>query len=150
MMARTQCRVRRGAAEQVKPAAGRAVSVAPGVPVGKEVVQNYVLFLPEVDCLTAVDGLHPVAKATSQAARKPSLAMGKYHLQPGLVQWSRARPRIYGLRNRVDRASMFAVLPQANQIKSLCQQAAQRGLWRGFYFWYLFTGAQGLLKPRAH
>ena len=61
-------------------------------------------YQPEVDCLTAVDGLHVVSlrkpatfnrrsstAGTSQAAEKPSLAaesMNRFSV-PGLVQWSR-------------------------------------------------------------
>jgi len=45
---------------------------------------------------------------------------------------------------------MFVVLPMASQELNLELPAASGGLWRGFYFWFLFYEAQGLPKPVAN
>ena len=116
-------------------------------------------YQPEVDCLTAVDGLHVVSlrkpvtfncrssiAGTSQAAEKPSLeaeSMNRFSV-PGLVQWSRLLPSIYGNRSRVAlvvRVSVSSSRNHRNETEKC--RAALGGYWYQFYFWFSLRGNRG-------
>ncbi len=132
------------------------------VPVWKGGGSAYVIsYQPEVDCLTAVDGLQvdspcelerndpEMQGVISQAARKPFLdeEQSNRTRYPGLVQWSRRVAeylRQYARVALVVRVSVSSSRIHQNEIE--LSQTALCGFWYQFYFWCSFKRPRGPMK----